>query len=284
MIQSHCQQQLGLQLLKISSQVSISLSSSQPGVSWIDYRQSCSPWELKLRTEVLLELESFPQGGEYFTIFPGWALSSLRVRELHTSWITLAGKSTCIRSCGHRTGTPQLTLLQNWPSQVTAHTSCVSSVHYLTTPSSFTFSHTQKQGQDRSFTFCASEQILTFQNKSNFQRTWLTLKDISYCSPPHISRPASYPPSSQNHFLSTANSPPAITGDLKEKPDSILQNIQRHRSLAKHLKSKARFDKYSFHHPVFPVPLQSCQSIKELFWCYLLISHLQTRRTRPGSL
>ena len=43
-----------------------------------------------------------------------------------------------------------------------------------------------------------------------------TLKEISYCSPPQISRPVSYPPSSQNHFLSTANSPPAITGDLQD--------------------------------------------------------------------
>jgi len=43
-----------------------------------------------------------------------------------------------------------------------------------------------------------------------------TLNEISYCSPPQISRPVSYPPSSQNHFLSTANSPPAITGDLEE--------------------------------------------------------------------
>lgn len=48
----------------------------------------------------------------------------------------------------------------------------------------------------------------------------VTLKEISYCSPPQISRPVSYPPSSQNHSLSTANSPPAITGDLK--------HIERH--------------------------------------------------------
>ncbi|OWK12510.1 hypothetical protein Celaphus_00003785 [Cervus elaphus hippelaphus] len=32
-----------------------------------------------------------------------------------------------------------------------------------------------------------------------------------------ISKPGSYPPSSQNHFRSTANSPPAITGDLREE-------------------------------------------------------------------
>lgn len=49
----------------------------------------------------------------------------------------------------------------------------------------------------------------------------LTLNEISYCSPPQISRPGSYPPNSQNHFRSTANSPPAITGDLSGKKSVV---------------------------------------------------------------
>lgn len=57
-----------------------------------------------------------------------------------------------------------------------------------------------------------------------------TLKEISYCSPPQISRPVSYPPSSQNHFLSTANSPPAITGDLQDTQNT---NYYRHKMRVK---------------------------------------------------
>ncbi|RNA23073.1 Peroxisomal (S)-2-hydroxy-acid oxidase GLO5 [Brachionus plicatilis] len=51
-----------------------------------------------------------------------------------------------------------------------------------------------------------------------------TLNDNSYCSPPHTSRPSSYPSNLKNHFLLIANKPPAITG-LLEILDS-LENIK----------------------------------------------------------
>lgn len=72
-----------------------------------------------------------------------------------------------------------------------------------------------------------ASQLLTSQlqkQRDGSNYTWekrLTLKEISYCSPPQISKPGSYPPNSQNHFRSTANSPPAITGDLLEKEHGV---------------------------------------------------------------
>lgn len=43
------------------------------------------------------------------------------------------------------------------------------------------------------------------------------LKLSSYCSPPQISKPSSYPPSSQKNLLLMANNPPAMTGLLENK-------------------------------------------------------------------
>ena len=42
--------------------------------------------------------------------------------------------------------------------------------------------------------------------------TFLTLNDSSYCSPPHILSPSSYPPNSQKNLELMAKRPPAITG------------------------------------------------------------------------
>lgn len=129
-------------------------------------------WELKLRTEVPnwanteMPEFSFLQEGEYFTFLLASVLRSLTVRASSTQAdLPLLGRVHASEAVTTEWGTPQLIMLQNWPSQMTRHIIAVSSVYYLTTPSSFTFSHTQKQGQDRSFTFCASEQFLLFKTK-----------------------------------------------------------------------------------------------------------------------
>ena len=44
----------------------------------------------------------------------------------------------------------------------------------------------------------------------------LTLNEISKFSPPHMSRPGSYFPIFMKYFLSIANSPPAMVGDLQQ--------------------------------------------------------------------
>lgn len=53
-------------------------------------------------------------------------------------------------------------------------------------------------------------------NESKEKPGILTLKENSRFSPPQTSIPVSYDPRYSKYFLLTANSPPAIVGDLEE--------------------------------------------------------------------
>ena len=58
-------------------------------------------------------------------------------------------------------------------------------------------------------------EVQTRLNTSGLKQSFLTLKEISRFSPPQMSMPASYWPSSLKYFLFMAKRPPAMVGDLR---------------------------------------------------------------------
>lgn len=64
-------------------------------------------------------------------------------------------------------------------------------------------------------------EVQTRLNTSGLNQSFLTLKEISRFSPPQMSMPASYWPSSLKYFLFIAKRPPAMVGDLRGGEEGV---------------------------------------------------------------
>lgn len=81
------------------------------------------------------------------------------------------------------------------------------------------------------------DRVYTLQRQAvSCERQWVcvtllfTRKEISRFSPPQMSMPLSYWPSSLKYFLSMANRPPAMVGDLRQGEGVKRQNVSLHSS------------------------------------------------------